>query len=182
MAARKRITFENLVVRKLDGPPDPGFDCGHEEQNSFFYQHAWKDQQQLLSVTYLYYTEETLAAFATLTLDGVSLSFRERGVHIRYETVGALKLGQLGVDLRFQGRGLGEEIVFEVVSQARRFASDAGCRYVTLDARPGLDGWYERRGFKQNRLMQERRIRFALEKQRDPDLLAMSMRFDIGEV
>lgn len=182
MSARKRITFEDFVVRKLAGPPAPGFDCGHEEQNSFLYQHAWKDQQQLLSMTYLYYVDEMLAAFATLTMDGVSLSFRERGVHVRYETVGALKLGQLGVDVRYQGCGLGEEIVFDVVSQARRFAADAGCRYVTLDARPGLDGWYERRGFKPNRLMQERRIRFALEKNRDPDRLATSMRFDIGNV
>ncbi|HSU15132.1 GNAT family N-acetyltransferase [Longimicrobium sp.] len=175
----QRIMHGDIVVRRLDGPPEPGFDCGHEEQNTFLYRYAWTDQQQQLSVTYRYYVHGIFAGFAALAMDGLALSFRERGVHIRYETVGALKLGQLGVDRRFQGRGLGEVIVADVATLAREFALQVGCRYIAIDARPGLERWYEALSFKRNKLMQERLRQFAMEKNRDPDRLATSMRFDI---
>jgi GNAT superfamily N-acetyltransferase len=175
----ERITIADVTVRKLDGPPEPGFDCGHEEQNSYLYTYAWDDQLQRLSVTYCYYVHGIFAGFATVAMDGLPLSFRERGIHIRYETVGAVKLGQLGVDRRFQGRGLGELIVASVSLQARVLALEVGCRFVAVDARPGLVPWYERLSFTRNKLMQERRIRFAVEKNRDPDRLATSMRFDL---
>jgi GNAT superfamily N-acetyltransferase len=179
MGLSERITFDDVAIRVLDGPPEEGFDCGYEEQNAFLYKHAWHDQQERLSVTYRYDVHGLFSGFAALTMDGIPLTFRERGVAIRYETVGALKLAQLGVDRAFQGRGLGQFILSDVTTLARRFGSEIGCRYVSLDARPGLDRWYAQRGFRPNKLMQERMRRFAMEKNRDPDRLATSMRFDI---
>ncbi|HEU4556478.1 MAG TPA: hypothetical protein VFS20_01470 [Longimicrobium sp.] len=113
-------------------------------------------------------------------MDGLSLAYRERGVHIRYETVGATKLAQLGVDVRFQGRRLGERILADVAGLAGNLSNQLGCRFVTVDARSGLESWYQRNHFKRNKLMQKRRIALALEKHRDPQLLPVSMRFDIG--
>jgi GNAT superfamily N-acetyltransferase len=175
----EKITLDDVVVRKLDGPPELGFDCGHEEQNTFLYRHAWNDQEQQLSVTYRYYVHGLLAGFAAVAMDGLSLTFRERGIQLRYETVGAVKLGQLGVDRPFQGRGLGEVIVGSVALQAREFAREVGCRFLVVDARPGLDRWYEGLSFKRNKLMQNKLRQLAIEKNRDPDRLATSMRFDI---
>ena len=179
MPAPDESFLDNLVVRKLDGPPKPGFDCGHHEQNIFLYEHAWADQQELVSTTYLYYVNGMLAGFATVSMDGLPLAFRERGIRLRYETLGATKLMQLGVDVRYQGRGLGETIVADVISLAQKGATMIGCRFVAVDARPGLDGWYERLAFRRNKLMQQRMIRLALEKNRDPDRLGTSMRFDL---
>ena len=93
--------------------------------------------------------------------------------------VGATKLAQLGVGVRFQGRGVGETIVADVIGLAIRGSRQIGCRFVAVDARPGMDGWYERLAFKRNKLMQERMIRIALEKKRDPARIGTSMRFDI---
>lgn len=168
-----------IAVRKLEGPPEPGFDCGNPEQNEFLYDRAWADQQALASVTYQYFVGGAFAGFATVAMDGLALTFRERGSHIRYETVGATKLAQLGVDVRFQGRGLGETIVADVIGLAIRESRRIGCRFVAVDARPGLDGWYERLAFKRNKLMQERLTRIAREKNRDLARLGTSMRFDI---
>ncbi|HEX8831484.1 MAG TPA: hypothetical protein VF705_09980, partial [Longimicrobium sp.] len=95
------------------------------------------------------------------------------------ETLGATKLGQLGVDLRFQGRGLGETIVADVIGLARETGRNIGCRFVAVDARPGLDGWYRKLAFKPNKLLQQRRIEQALEKRRDLQALATSMRYDL---
>lgn len=182
MEAHEDLSWDNIVVIKLDGPPDPGFDCGNDEQNSFLYEHAWADQEEMISVTYLYYFHGIFAAYATVSMDGISLSFRERGLRIRYETVGAAKLAQLGVDRRVQGRRLGEWIVAHVTMIARRVGNSLGCRYVSVDARPGLAPWYQRQAFETNKLMQERRIRFAVEKNRDILHLATSMRLDIRKL
>lgn len=119
------------------------------------------------------------AGFATVSMDGIPLSFRERGSRLRYENVAATKLAQLGVDKRFQGRGLGEAIVADVIGLAQKGSRMIGCRFVAVDARPGLDGWYERLAFRRNKLMQQRMIRLALDKQRDVGRLATSMRYDI---
>jgi len=123
-----------------------------------------------------------LAGYATVCVDGLLLSRRERGMRIRYESVGVLKLAQLGVDRSFQGRGLGGLIVADIVRLAREISRRAGCRYLTVDAVEEVVAWYEGGlGFKRNRLMQEHRIRLALERQRDPERLAISMRFDIRD-
>lgn len=179
MTEHEELSWENIVAVKLEGPPEPGFDCGHHEQNAFLYERAWPDQVEMISVTYLYYLHGMFAAYATVLMDGVSLSFRERGTRIRYETIGATKLAQLAVDQRFQGRRLGEWVVAHVTMIAHRAGHVLGCRYVTVDARPGLITWYQRQAFELNKLMQERRIWFAREKNRDLDHLPTSLRLDL---
>jgi GNAT superfamily N-acetyltransferase len=176
------IDLNDVVVRKLDGPPEAGFVCGHADQTSFLYQRAWTDQQQLVSTTYLYYVHGILAGYATVCLDAIQLSNRERGFHIKYEIIGALKLAQLGVHESFAGRGLGTYIVADVVGIARTLSTSVGCRFVTVDARADMIPWYEKRlGFKHNTEMQRYRIELAIQRKRDPDRLAASMRFDIRE-
>jgi hypothetical protein len=179
MTESEELSWENIVAMKLEGPPEAGFDCGREEQNWFLYERAWADQEEMISVTYRYYLHGMFAAYATVLMDGISLSFRERGSRIRYETVGATKLAQLGVDYRFQGRRLGEWIVAHVTSVARSVSQILGCRYVSVDALPGLEWWYQRQAFELNKLMQERRIWFAREKNRDLERIPTSMRLDI---
>lgn len=181
MAAESPILTDELVILRLDGPPEEGFDCGRAEQTAFFYDRAYEEQQARLSVTYRYYVRGILAAFATVCMDALPLSRRERGGSIRYREVSALKLAQLGVNLSFQQMGLGKIVVAHVISQARREAESVGCRYVTLDAQPDLVGWYERQGFQRNEARQELRVQEAVAHGRDPAAVAVSMRYDLGE-
>lgn len=162
------ITLDELDIRKLDGPPPSGFDCGREMQNSFLYERAWEDQRERLSVTYLYFVNDIFAAFATVCMDSLELGTREKLFKIRYKHVSALKLAQLGVHRSFQGQGLGKLVVADMIAFAQEQARRVGCRYVSLDAQPDLAGWYEAQGFKRNKLMQ-----------RSPH--TVSMRYDIGE-
>jgi hypothetical protein len=89
MPGTGEISTADLVRRKLDGLPEPGFDCGREDQNAFLYERAWEDQRERLSVTYLYYIHGMLAGYATVCPDGLLVGRRERGFRIRYESVGA---------------------------------------------------------------------------------------------
>jgi GNAT superfamily N-acetyltransferase len=169
----------DLDFDRLDGPSPAEFDCGRDDQNLFLRERAWLDQQALLSTTYLLKDGWKLAAFATLCMSGVSLHRYERGPAIRYQDVGALKLAQLGVDRAFQGRGLGGDVVAFVIELARSSSKSFGCRYVVLDAQPELEPWYVELGFVRNHLQQERRVMDAISHRRDPETIAVSMRYDL---
>jgi len=179
MPASPEFPLDELVVRAMDGSPDSGFDCGRADQTDFLYERAWEDHQAQLSVTYLYYFGGILAAYATVGMDALPLARSERDPAMRYRDVSAMKLAQLGVHRPFQGMGLGRVVVGDIVELARDEALRVGCRYLTLDAQPDLVGWYESMGFERNVLRQAQRIRDAIEHRRDPDTIAVSMRFDL---
>jgi GNAT superfamily N-acetyltransferase len=163
---------------RLEGPPPAGFDCARDAQNRFLYDSAWLDQQEAVSTTYLYYIQGLIAAYATVCMHGIVLGTRERPRSIRYKQVAAVHLAQLGVDRRFQGEGLGRRVIADMVGLARESSEFVGCRYLALDARPDLVGWYAKRGFRINKVMQKERIEAATGK-RDPADIPVSMRFDL---
>lgn len=68
-----------------------------------------------------------------------------------------------------------------MIALARKTAKEIGCRYVTLDSQPDLVAWYEFHGFRTNYLRQAERILDALMHGREPERIAVSMRFDLRE-
>jgi GNAT superfamily N-acetyltransferase len=179
MSTPRTSGFDGWVLRKLDGDPPAGFDCGREAQTRFLYDFAWTDQRQRVSTTYLYETHGILAAYTAVCMDAIPLGTRERPSSIRYQEVPALKLAQLGVDQSFHGRGFGTMAVADVVGLALELSQRAGCRYVTLDAKPDLVEWYQSLGFEINQLKQKQRMAATT---RDPAEIPVSMRFDLREV
>jgi GNAT superfamily N-acetyltransferase len=173
---------DDLEMRIIDGPPPVGFDCGVEEQNAFLYCRAWKDHCRGVTVTYLLFAKGILAAYVTLMTDRIRLGPRERAKGLSYQIVPAIKIAQLAVSRPFATFGLGRYLVGYAVETARTLRGLVGCRYVTLDAeREELVDWYERQGFVRNLLEQEQRREEASRRSRDPDRIAISMRFDLRD-
>ena len=170
----------DIDIRLLDGEPPAGFDCGRDEQNEFLYERAYQDHERLISVTRLFFVKGILAAYVTTMTASVELGTREKDRGVRYPSLAALKIAQLAVDKRFSGCGLGTFLLGFVIAYARRRVSwTVGCRYVTLDAQPDLEGWYASHGFVRNRVMQKRKIEHARATGRDESTLTVSMRFDL---
>jgi GNAT superfamily N-acetyltransferase len=176
-----RPSLNEVVVHRLEDEPPLGFDCGRAAQNQFLYEFAALDQDEWVSCTYLHFLQDTCVAYATVCMDSLPLGTREKPRSVRYRRVSALMLAQLGVGKRFQGMGLGREVIADVVALAREAAVHVGCRYVSLDAHPDLVGWYERHGFVVNKLHQKERIA-AVAGKANPAPLAVSMRFDLRAV
>jgi GNAT superfamily N-acetyltransferase len=174
------FSSEDFVGRKLDEPAPSAFDCAREEQNRFLHERAWRDQQAWLSTTYLYYEAGVVVAYATAAMDAVILGTREKPRSIPYKFISSLKVLQLGVDRRFQGQGVGSQVLIDIIALARAVAKQVGCRYVTLDAQPDLVTWYQSRGFQINRTWQKQRIEAAAGRT-DATNLPVSMRFDLLE-
>ncbi|HET7232428.1 MAG TPA: GNAT family N-acetyltransferase [Longimicrobium sp.] len=170
-----------LRVERLEDAVPYSFDCGRDEQNQHLHERAFHDQEQQLSMTYLLQQDGLTAGYVTVCMDALPLTRAERGPEIRYQHVGALKLAQLGIDTRYQGRGFGTTAVRTVVRLAQRVGDIAGCRYITVDAQPDLVEWYANQGFKRNELRQSQRIAEAVRYGRDPSRIPVSMRFDIRD-
>lgn len=172
-------TPHSLKFHILDAPVSERFDCGEQEQNRFLLEHAWSQQQANFSKTYLAYLAGILCGYVTLAQSEIKLAKSERPETALFSRLPATKLAQMGVDLRFRGYRIGDELIAFALITARRVARRIGGRYVILDALPHLTGYYERRGFVINDAAQLDRVEDAKRHGRALDELAISMRFDM---
>lgn len=172
-------THHELTFHRLDGPVTERFDCGEKEQNDFLLKHAWEQQQSGFSTTYLAHVGGILAAYISLALSEIRLPGPERLVNAFSSRFPALNIAQMGVDQRFAGHRIGEELVAFALNRARALMNEYGCRFLILDAAHGRMGYYARLGFVVNANEQERREREARKQKRPLEELSVSMRLDV---
>jgi GNAT superfamily N-acetyltransferase len=66
----------------------------------------------------------------------------------RYDAFPAIKLARLAVDKDFQGKGLGILLIDNAISIVKNhIMPNAGCRFLTVDAKPDAINFYEKAGF-----------------------------------
>lgn len=91
-----------------------GFDCGEAVLNHWFQRYAWKNQSSDVSRTYVV-TEEgsgLIAGYMALATGHVEREFlAKQDQRNKPDPVPILLLGQLAVDLRYQGHGLGVDLL-----------------------------------------------------------------------
>lgn len=110
---------------------------------NFLRDDAVENQEQNLSVTFLWFYQDQLVSYLTLLTDRITLEgnlqkyFNEKGVH--YKSLPALKIGRLCVDDNFRRRGLGKLMIeFSIMMAKEINQSKAGCRFITVDAKRNL--------------------------------------------
>lgn len=128
------------------------FDCGRPELNDWLRQIARQHQDKGLSKTFVAVREAEQAricAFYTLTL--AELEARHLPDAWRKKLprrIPGVRLGRLAVDRQYQGKGLGELLLIDALTRARRIYAEAGGIGLFVDA---LDenaaGYYRRFGF-----------------------------------
>lgn len=165
----------------LESYPPYTCQCSAEEQQEFLHERAVPDQQDDLSRTYLAHLNGTVVGYLTLTMDAIELETKEkRRSSIPYRRLPALKLAQLAVDYRWEGRGIGKQLVAFAIGIAFEIRRQVGCRYLTLDARtPKLVSWYAKQEFKVNKVDDKAKRRRAEDRGLDVDSLPTSMRLDL---
>ncbi len=85
-----------------------------------------------------------IVGFITTSMGQVSLEID--GLPKR--PVGCYHVAFLGVDKNYQHKGYGTQLLLFAIAEARRLASEVGCRGVGLNCRDKRLAWYERKGFK----------------------------------
>ena len=117
-----------------------GFSCSDPDLDEFIHQDAYKQQEQLLSITYAYFLDQfpdIPIVFASLSNSAIKLSTdhpaRRMIRTVPYQDFPAVKIGRLGVRDELQGKGLGGHIM-NLLKKFFITNNRTGCRFLTVDA------------------------------------------------
>jgi ribosomal protein S18 acetylase RimI-like enzyme len=144
------ITLEQLELVTADHSKyDPSaFDCGHGDLNEFI-KHDCPDQiAKNLSVTKLALHENLIVGYITLLADSITLHPDEQE-GFTFKQVPALKIGRLGIAVKYQNQKIGTALMKYAVGVAVRMniGLGVGCRFLTVDSDPKAIDFYKRLGF-----------------------------------
>lgn len=128
------------------------FDCGDTHVTRFLREGALQDQKLRLSRTCVLVDEDAdptrILGFHTLVVTTVSQEAIPGDKPRIKRRIPAVLIGQLGVDVEFQGKGYGNLLLTDVEIRIADLAKDVGVRCLALDARnERLSQWYEKRDF-----------------------------------
>ena len=114
------------------------FDCGRVELNNWLRQVARQHQDKGLSKTFVAVNGEeptVICGFYALTLAEIDRHFLPETYQKRLpQRIPGVRLGRLAVDVRYQKKGLGELLLVDAISRARRIHQDAGVVGLFIDA------------------------------------------------
>jgi GNAT superfamily N-acetyltransferase len=150
--------LDNFDVRRLKETHIlKPFDCGDSDLNEFFLNDAKLYQKQHLAVTYFEENESQTMFFFSLRNDRISASDTTKWNKIgrnlpndkrtRKGSYPAVKIGRLGIDKDFQGKGLGRDIMNFIKSLIGINAYTTGAKFLTVDAYKDSIKYYEKNGF-----------------------------------
>lgn len=149
--------MENPIFTRLE-PENiiKPFDCDDEDLNDFLHNTSKDYLQQLLAVTYLIEDKDQTIAFFSMLNDKVSLKDTDKNKwrkvkkklpHKKHmSSYPAVKLGRLGVNKLYKGKGIGK-MILDYLKIHFVNGNRTGCRFLTVDAYGESLGFYEKQGF-----------------------------------
>jgi ribosomal protein S18 acetylase RimI-like enzyme len=127
------------------------FNCSSPELNDFLKNDALMYQTNFLAQTYLCFYKNEPAGFVTIMTDIIeakSIHTIDKISSFRYGKYPAIKIARLGVDSRFERRGVGSYLLFSVSILVFSLCKHVGCRYILVDSKNESTSFYEKYGFK----------------------------------
>ena len=136
---------EELISKKYDRE---AFDCGEEPLNEFLRRHARKSHERGGAKTFLAVGDadsKTIIGFYTLSPASVDYAqtpdIVRRGL-ARHDVPG-FRLARLAVDRRWQGRGIGGQLLLAAGRRCLLVATEVGGVVLVIDAKnERVVGWY----------------------------------------
>ena len=123
------------------------FSCTNDDLNDFLKNDAIPFQQELLGVTYLFTLKEKphdILSFFTISNDGLKLdpvsNSTQKKIKKKFPRVKhrmdypSVKIGRLGVDKKYDGSGLGSDLLDFIKDWFIDGQNKTGCRFILVDA------------------------------------------------
>ena len=123
------------------------FDCGDDDLNDFIKNDALAQQKEKLNVTKLATYNGKIIGFTSLLADALILRNRRNQkiktdiknqlkINNKNKLLPAVKIGRLAIDKRYIGKGLGSEILLNIIDNIRKIAKNQiGLRFILIMAR-----------------------------------------------
>lgn len=132
------------------------FNCGNQDLNDFLLQDSKNYLKRLLSVTYILETDNDIVAYFSVSNDKISIPESDKATwrkikksfpHSKHRTdYPAVKIGRLGVSLKYQHLKLGSNIL-DFVKDMFITNNRTGCSFVTVDALRSAIPFYQKNNF-----------------------------------
>ena len=112
------------------------FDCGKEPLNRFIRQQARQNATRHLGVTHVVVEEPESSqiqgcfTLVTRTVESTEVPSKKK---LPWGAIGVILLGRLAVDLKFQGRRLGQRMLLRSMAEVKRAAQRIGIYALVLD-------------------------------------------------
>lgn len=141
------MNFELLDPKKHDRK---AFDCGVEVLNQYLQHIANQDQKRGLTRIYVLAEQKRIVGYYSICTHAVPTDQLPDAKKLgHYQNAPFLLLGRLAVDVRYQGRGFGDALIFHAFSITKDAAEKIGTLGMIVDAKDEkAAGFYERFGFK----------------------------------
>lgn len=128
------------------------FDCDDEEVTRFLREKALQDQERDLSRTMVLVnpkvSKATIIGYHTLIMTQVRQEEIPNDRPRITRGIPVILLGQLGIDVKYKGKGLGDLLLMDVQARVDEISRKVGIWALMLDARnERLAIWYEKHDF-----------------------------------
>ena len=138
--------------RPLAGDDDrEAFDCGRETLNGWFRRNAWRNQQSGASRTSVIADRVSgrIAGYVSLSMSEIRRTWLPKADRRNQpDPIPALLLGQLAIDLDYQGQGHAASLMAFVLNTTIRVAEDLGCfALITHPLDDDVRAFYRQFGF-----------------------------------
>ena len=131
-----------------------GFDCGVPALNAFLAHQARQAQTKGFNKTYVACLEgdarKTVRGYYAVSMGQIGLFALPEALRksLPKNPVPIARIGRLAIDLRYQGQGLGRELLVNALKRVRGASQVIGAYAVAVDAKDATArGFYEKYGF-----------------------------------
>ena len=126
------------VFNPLDRSFDrSAFDCGKPQLNNYLKRYAWQNQQKRYSMTFIATVENSKEIAGFYCTSASSIEFDNIPDYLNQKLpkypAPVMLIGQLAVDRKMQGKGLGKVLLMHALSNAVRISAEMGIFAVRVD-------------------------------------------------
>lgn len=122
-----------------------GFECDSDDLNDFLKNDALQQQENKLNLTKLIICDGEIVGYVSLLTDTIPLKDirddilkedikSQLNITSKKKGMPAIKIGRLAVDKKYSGKGLGSDILMNILFNVKNIAENyVGLRFVTVD-------------------------------------------------
>ena len=136
------------ILKKSDDRSS--FSCGEIELDYFFQRYAGQNQfKHFVGTTYIATDEKEIFGFITVSSGSLSRDDLPKNLQKKFPNypLPILHITRVGVDVKYQNRGVGKELMFSAFKLAVEQKERVGCIGVVVDAKVDAVRFYQQLGF-----------------------------------
>ncbi len=136
------------ILKKSDDRSS--FSCGEIELDYYFQKFAGQNQfKHFVGTTYIATDDKEIFGFVTVSSGSLSRDNLPQNLQKKFPNypLPILHITRIGVDVKYQNRGIGKELMFSAFKLALEQKERVGCIGVVVDAKVDAVTFYQKLGF-----------------------------------